>query len=262
MVAGDEGRVLTVEFDDVTRVVPMGSSIEFGREPTPAVGEATFADTTTAVVLGANDPTVSRIHGRLEPLADRWEATSTGTYVGLLIHDLESSAMLDVPVGVGPIGIGFRSALVTIPTRTRYVFRVDAPYLGYRGRQPAVSPTEISSATERVVPESACFDSHGRPLRWFQVLVALCEPRLRGPVGPLTLPSDAEIRRRLAMGTSSFDRAFSRARQELGFEPYTNMVRLAMATTAVQQGVVRPEHLALLGHDDDASSTLGRHDDL
>ena len=240
-MADRRSRSLVTTCHDDTNVVGIGSMLEFGRQPD---GELNSSETST-LIIGSGDPTVSRIHGRLQAHADRWEVTSTGTYVGVLVHDLESTAMLEVPVGVGPIGIGFRSALVTIPTRVRHVFKVEAAYLPDREFRDAPA-TSVSAATERIVPESACFNRSGRPLRWFQVLVALCEPRLRGPVGPLTLPSDAEIRQRLSMGTSSFDRAFSRARRELGFEPYTNMVRLAMATSAVQQGVVRPEHLDLL----------------
>lgn len=227
--------VLRVQIDDDVFFVDPGDTFAFGRSEVLGI-------------LGEGDSTVSRTHGIISNYADRWEVTSTGSYFGFLIHDVESAATLEVPVGTGPIGVPFNSVVIVIPARKRYVLTVDAPH-----RQPEFRPAQTGStaATEQIVPEEACFDGKGRALRWFQVLVALCEPRLLLERGPVTIPSDAAIRHRLGMGSSSFDRAFARARSELGFERYTPLVRVAMMNVAIHQGVVRPEHLALLPDPDE-----------
>ena len=173
--------------------------------------------------------------------------TSVGSYVGFLVHDVNSAATLEIPPGTGPVGVPFQSAVMVVPARTRYVFTVEAPHVSARQQPTTMQDSTVrAAATEQVIPENACFGRDGAPLRWFQVLIALCEPRFLLGKGPVVIPSDGAIRHRLGMGVSSFDRAFARARTELGFEPYTHLVRVAMMNTAIHQSIVRPEHLRLL----------------
>ncbi len=230
-------RTLRITIGEAHHQVEVSQEFLFGRDPGPGQ-------------LAIDDTTVSRVHGRITNLDDRWIVASTGSYLGFLIHDLDSAATLEVPAGVGQLSVPFRSAMVVVPARRRHLFTVTSPHNHESDDADGATPTTVA-ATERVVPQSACFDRDGRPLRWFQVLVALCEPRLTTERGGFLVPTDQEIRRRLGMGSSAFDRAFARARQELGFEPYTHLVRVAMATTAVHQGIVRPEHLVLLNADNE-----------
>lgn len=229
----EQSQHLHVHINDRSYSVSAGETFAFGRAGVPGL-------------LGESDSTVSRTHGLISNYVDRWEVTSVGSYVGFLMHDIESAATLEVPVGIGPIGVPFTSVMIVVPARNRYALTVEAPHQNRGHDLPDLGRRGTAAATEQIIPESACFDRNGRMLRWFQVLVALCEPRLLLNSGPVVIPSDAAIRHRLGMGSSSFDRAFSRARTELGFEPYTHLVRVAMMNVAIHQGVVRPIHLDLL----------------
>ncbi len=227
---------LTVTVHEQSHQVPVGGEFRFGRNPGPGQ-------------LGADDSTVSRVHGCIYNESECWSITSTGSFFGFVIHDLNSASTLEVPAGAGPFTMPLRSVMIVVPGRHRHVLAVSSPHpLTERNPSPDAVPELATNAgaTEPVVAKHACFGRDGRPLRWFQVLVALCEPRLRAEGGGIVVPTDQEIRRRLGMGSSSFDRAFARARQELNFEAYTPMVRVAMATTALHQGIVEPADIALL----------------
>ncbi len=90
-------------------------------------------------------------------------------------------------------------------------------------------------------------DGRGRVYRWYQVLVARCEPRLSTPPEDY-IPSNAQIAKRLGFAQHQGHRgaARPRIRDELGFERFSEPVRLAAVTIAINQGLVTPADLAVL----------------
>ena len=213
-----------------------GGALEFGRADGPGC-------------ITESDRTVSSHHGTIRHEGDSWSITSTGSYLGALVHDVSTAAGFELPVGVGPVTVPFAHAIVTVVGReARHALSVRGPVAPQVG-----GVSTGSGSTVPIVDRLSCMGRDGRPLRWFLVLVALCEHSLRDPAAPIgSVASDRQIRSRLAIGSSTLERAMTRAREELGFAPHTPQLRVVMATTAISQGVVTPADLELLDFLDDA----------
>lgn len=211
-------------------VVEDGESLDFGRTQ----GKGSITET---------DRTVSERHGTIHHLGETWAISSTGSFLGFSVHDVATAAAFEIPLGTGPVTVPFAHAIVVVAGReARHALSIQGP-VAAGGQRPGVR----SGSTVPIIDRSTCMASDGRPLRWFQVLTALCENALANPGMDIgSVASDSEIRARLGIGSSTLERALTRAREELGFAPHTPQLRVVMATTAIAQGVVTPADLKSL----------------
>ncbi|MEE9415323.1 MAG: hypothetical protein V3V01_08560 [Acidimicrobiales bacterium] len=193
--------------------------------------------------ITVSDRTVSEHHGTVHHFGGSWAITSTGSYLGFSVHDVATAAAFEIPLGAGPVTVPFAHAIVVVAGReARHALSIHGP-VATTDQQPSIG----SGSTVPIVDRAACVGRNGHPLRWFQVLTALCENALSNPGMALgSVASDNEIRKRLGIGSSTLERALTRARQELGFAPHTPQLRVVMATTAIAQGVVTPADLKSL----------------
>lgn len=220
-----------------------GSEVTFGRDP--------GAD----VVLA--DQRVPRLAGRIRAMSDYWLVSNLTCDHTYIVENPESSGefiklvprRLDMPVP-------FEFARVVIrpgaqpPTAGLAEFLVFAPQHSYLD-------TDASTRTGGD-PTVAAF-SLDESAKYFLVLVALCEPRLRDP-SSLVLPNAAEVRARLAgvehcvgMSAAAINTQIDYlARTKLRVRPSARGVSKAdwqreeLVRLALRFDVVREEHLALL----------------
>lgn len=210
-----------------------GETFDFGRNPGPGQ-------------LGPDDPTLSRTHGLIANYRDHWEATSTGSYVGFVVYDTESDDAIEVPAGSGPFTVPYRSAFIVIPAGRRYVLSIESPHEPGYVYRPAAAQSDFD-IRQQIVPDSNVLDRSGRPLPWFRVLIALCEPRLRCSNTTVAMPSDGALAQRLDITVDAVAEALDDARNRLGFEIWDALARHAMMNMVIHEGIVRAEHLDLLG---------------
>lgn len=204
---------------------------------------------------------VSRHAGQIHAERDYWlltNASATSTYV---IENLEGAGE-HIKVGPGRIEapIPFELSRLVLPTRDEpYALNVYAPQHGY------LDPRAPSggAATERPfsLDESA---------KYFLVLVALCEPRLREPATVRIPPSD-EVADRLSSSTMRMSRSAVDyhidylARAKLRLEPPSDgsgarleHKRESLVALALRFDLVREDHLALLPSGARADETSNR----
>ncbi|MEU7469879.1 serine/threonine protein kinase [Streptomyces sp. NPDC044984] len=245
-----------VQLPEATAVVPgetgrpgllhlgPGDVIEFGRG-VPGNG-------TTAVNLP--DPGISRRAGQLEAAGDYWRLSNFSRSMAYVVENLEGAGEY-ITVAPGRLGapVPFEFSRVVLPALTgSAAFKVFAPQHAYLGERPGDGAGEQTVHPFALDPTS----------KYFLVLVALCEPRLRDPSDP-ALPGAGDIVERLRPLDScrSLTRsavnyhidylAFAKLRLPHGDEttgdgPRTGAKRAQLAFMALRFGLVREEHLALL----------------
>lgn len=224
-----------------------GDVLAFGREPGPGT-------------IGADDRRVSRHHGDLEARADgTWSVTSRSERIGLVVYDHETPSRLHIPRRVGPVVVPFAHAFVVIEVEhSRHALEVTALGLdGWKGAWTSSHLSVTGGDTELAWDGDWGRTRHGQPRRWYQALVALCEPQLADPPDP-RVPSDIEVADRLGVKPSYVaKRLMTDARQALAFDSFTPNVRQAMVSVAISQGLVTPadrRFLDVTGVDDEVPS--------
>lgn len=102
--------------------------------------------------------------------------------------------------------------------------------------------------TEMVWNQSHFIDRRGNVRRWYQVLVALCEPRLRLPADTREerIPTNRQISMRLGISESTLKKYLDQLRDSFGFDTYTEQMRLAVVLIAISQGIVTVNDLSVL----------------
>lgn len=202
--------------------------------------------------VGADDRTVSRRHGVIAAADSHWTVQATGTRSGLVVYDHETPSRLLISRGVGPVVVPFASASVVIEVRLRrYSVTVQGPGApGWAGSW-ASARTEWSDAPapgETHVPWEIRWrdTSTGKPMRWYQTLVAMCEPFLLH-VPDAVVPSDAQIAQRIGTSVNVIQsRLMGEVRDQLGFDRYTPDLRRTMVSIAISQRLVTAADLAVL----------------
>ncbi|WP_416968743.1 serine/threonine protein kinase [Streptomyces sp. 4F14] len=216
-----------------------GDVAEFGRGDVPIV---------------LRDPGISRRAGRLEAADDYWRLSNFSRDTAYVVENLEGAGEY-LTVAPGRLGapVPFEFSRVVLPALNGTVdFKVFAPQHAY--------------LDERSVPGAGELTVHPYALdatsKYFLVLVALCEPRLRDP-GDSALPGVGDIVERLrslescrgltrsAVNYHIDYLAFAKLRLDVGEEPggdggRTGAKRARLASLALRFGLVREEHLALL----------------
>ncbi|MDG9720849.1 serine/threonine protein kinase [Streptomyces sp. DH24] len=200
------------------------------------------------------DPGVSRRAGQLEAAGDYWRLSNFSRSVSYVVENLEGAGEY-VTVSPGRLGapVPFEFSRVLLPALTgNAAFKVFAPQHAYLAEQPG------DGAGEQTVHPFALDPA----AKYFLVLVALCEPRLRDP-SDTALPGVGDIVERLRPLESCRDLtrsavnyhidylAFAKLRLDVGEEPAadgarTGAKRARLASLALRFGLVREEHLALL----------------
>ncbi|GAV40448.1 serine/threonine protein kinase [Streptomyces acidiscabies] len=216
-----------------------GDVAEFGRGDVPIV---------------LRDPGISRRAGRLEAAEDYWRLSNFSRDTAYVVENLEGAGEY-LTVAPGRLGapVPFEFSRVVLPSLGGTAdFKVFAPQHAY--------------LDERSTPGAGELTVHPYALdataKYFLVLVALCEPRIRDPADS-ALPGAGDIAERLrpldscrgltrsAVNYHIDYLAFAKLRLDVGEEPggdggRTGAKRARLASLALRFGLVREEHLALL----------------
>ncbi|UQW99576.1 serine/threonine protein kinase [Streptomyces sp. RerS4] len=213
---------------------------------------------TNPVELRLVDAAISRLAGEIRVTDDHWQLSNHSSTHSYLVENPEGAGeYLRVPPRRAAAPIPFEFARVVLPTRgsTPVSFQVFAPdhvYLEAGGA--GVGGRGHTTVTAYSLDETA---------RYFLVLVALCEPRLRDE-SPLAVPTTPEIVARLrghpacaaltARAVSAQIDYLADEKMRIGAptgagarrEARRNGKREALVGLALRFGLVREEHLALL----------------
>ncbi|MFF8322849.1 serine/threonine protein kinase [Streptomyces bobili] len=207
------------------------------------------------VSIVLSDPGISRRAGRLEAAEDYWRLSNFSRDTAYAVENLEGAGEY-ITVAPGRLGapVPFEFSRVVLPALSGTVdFKVFAPQHAYLDERS--SPGAGDSTVHPYALDATA--------KYFLVLVALCERRLRDPSDG-TLPSVGDIAERLrplescrkltrsAVNYHIDYLTFAKLRLDVGDEPgadgnaRTGAKRARLVSLALRFGLVREEHLALL----------------
>jgi hypothetical protein len=231
----DDGSVETILVQlpssaEVRRLRP-GEKLTFGRGPSSDI----LFDV----------PEVSRLAGEILAAEDFWLLSNFAHESAYVVENVEGGGEY---VKVRPrrvaAPIPFEISRLAIPAAGRTVdLIVYAPHHTFAG--PGPGPAGATTISPFPLDESA---------RYFQVLVALCEPRLRGE-SSVALPTLAEISERLSLTRAAVgyhvgylcdEKLRIRERVNLPESRRMEWKREALVSMALRYDLAREEHLALL----------------
>ncbi|MCX4904426.1 serine/threonine protein kinase [Streptomyces sp. NBC_00878] len=209
-------------------------------------------DAGPAVVL--SDPGVSRRAGRLEAAEDYWRLSNFSQTAGYVVENLEGAGeYITVAPGRLAAPVPFEFSRVVLPALNGTAdFKVFAPQHAYLDERSAPGAGDQTVNPFALDPTS----------KYFLVLVALCEPRLRAP-SDTALPGAGEIAERLRPLDSCRDLSRSAVNYHIDYLAFaklrldhgdtegeqngrTGAKRAQLVAAALRFGLVREEHLALL----------------
>jgi hypothetical protein len=143
------------------------------------------------VDLALPDRAVSRLAGEITAAGDHWSLTNYSRHHTYVVENPEGGGeFLKVPPGRLGAPVPFEISRVVLPARDgagTVLFQVFAPmhtYLDQASARPAAGEPTVAAFPLDVTA------------KYFLVLVALCEPRLRDE-SPVGIPTDAEVVARL-----------------------------------------------------------------
>ncbi|WP_328876948.1 serine/threonine protein kinase [Streptomyces sp. NBC_00299] len=203
------------------------------------------------------DPGISRRAGRLEAAEDYWRLSNFSSDCAYVVENLEGAGeyMTVAPRRLGA-PVPFEFSRVVLPALSGTAeFKVFAPQHAFLDER---SMPGAGAGEQTVLPYALDVTA-----KYFLVLVALCEPRLReGSDGALPGAGDIAERLRPLESCRGLTRsavnyhidylAFAKLRLDVGEEPgadgngRTGAKRARLALLALRFGLVREEHLALL----------------
>jgi hypothetical protein len=201
-----------------------------------------------AVDIELRHPAVSRLAGGIRAIDTYWALTNLSRSRTYVVENPEGGGeFIKVPPGRVDAPIPFEFGRIVLPAReTSMSLLVFAPAHSFL--RPFVPGPEFSGTETR---SAFTLDPTSK---YFLVLVALCEPRLRDPSTPV-IPTVPQIIDRLGgSGLTPSAVAFHikylattklRVRQE-GVEGRADWQRAALVSQALRFDLVRAEHLALL----------------
>jgi hypothetical protein len=215
-----------------------GAEITFGRGADGVVVDLVLAD-----------PAVSRLAGRVHAVEDHWRLSNLSRSTTYVVENPEGGGeFVKVPPGRIGAPISFEIAQVHLPVENgSVVFTVMAPEHVYAS--PAVASFQIGQHGE----ETTLAHSLDPTAKYFLVLVALCENRLRDASSPV-IPTVPEILARLAghgLTRSGVNfhidyLAREKLRVKAPSERKADWQRAALVSVALRFDLVREEHLRLL----------------
>jgi len=192
-------------------------------------------------------PTCRKPHaaGRIIAYHDHWRIDNLSRTAMLVVEDMENPChLITVPASRLATTVSFELARVT---------NYGTPLVNIFGPEPA-------HAADCIAPCPAHTSASGtweidRRAAYFAVLLALCEPRLRGDQYSL-LPTSADIaislkRRGIDLSSAAVDTQIEYLVQRLSIRPSERAARrgptwrkLALAQFAIRHGLVLPDDLA------------------
>jgi hypothetical protein len=186
---------------------------------------------------------VSRLAGELAAAEDYWLITNLSGETTYVVDNPEGGGEY---ITVAPRRIAapvpFEFARVSLPARGRPAeFLVFAPQHAYA--EPGAAPDGDRTVAAFSLDETA---------KYFLVLVALCEPRLRDGAS-VALPTADEIADRLALSRAAVNHhidylAVEKLRVKAPERGRLDSKREALVAIALRYGIVRDEHRRLLRH--------------
>ncbi|WP_326691587.1 serine/threonine protein kinase [Streptomyces sp. NBC_01795] len=218
-----------------------GETAEFGR-----------GEPGSPVEVALSDPGVSRHAGQITAAEDYWRLSNYSGHVTYVVENMEGAGEhIKVPPGRLGAPVPFEFSRVVLPSREGAAsFKVFAPEhayldagLGFRAGEPTQSPFALDQTS-----------------KYFLVLLALCEPRLRDPSSG-AIPGVGEVLDRLRPLEGCEDLTRSavnyhieylatvklRLREDTEERPAgTSRKRAELVALALRFDLVREEHLALL----------------
>jgi hypothetical protein len=184
---------------------------------------------------------VSRLAGELTAAEDYWLITNLSAETSYVVDNPEGGGEY---ITVAPRRIAapvpFEFARVSLPTRERPAeFLVFAPQHAYA--DPGVAPDGSPTVAAFSLDETA---------KYFLILVALCEPRLRDSAS-VALPTADEIAERLELTRAAVNHhidylAIEKLRVKAPEPGRLDSKREALVAVALRYGLVRDEHRRLL----------------
>jgi len=197
-----------------------------------------------SVDLVLADPAVSRLAGRVHAVEDHWRLSNLSRATTYVVENPEGGGeFVKVPPGRIGAPISFEIAQVHLPVENgSVVFTVMAPEHVYAAPDAAHTGEETTLA-----------HSLDPTAKYFLVLVALCENRLRDASSPV-IPTVPEILDRLAghgLTRSGVNfhidyLAREKLRVKAPSERKADWQRAALVSVALRFDLVREEHLRLL----------------
>lgn len=247
--SGESGIMIALP-DQAARTTQEPVAVPDGREVT--FGRGSAGD---PVDLPLDDPSGEPVAGTILPTEGFWRITnlsSTRSYV--VENDEGGGEYLRVPPGRRGMPVPFTRARVTVPSARGLVsLTVTAP-------EPDLGPARAAPVPPDPPENVFSIDVNAK---YFLVLLALCEPRLR-EASSQEMPGTSEIVRRLrglepcrsiTRAAVNFHIDYLARRKfrvrgtpgaEPGSRPRANWQREAIIATALRFGVVRDDHLTLL----------------
>ena len=193
------------------------------------------------VDIALADRGVSRLAGELTAAEDYWLITNLSAEATYVVDNPEGGGEY---ITVAPRRIAapvpFEFARVSLPARERPTeFLVFAPQHAYA--QPGASRGGDPTVAAFSLDETA---------KYFLILVALCEPRLRDSTS-VALPTADEIAERLALTRAAVNHhidylAIEKLRVKAPEPRRLDSKREALVAVALRYGIVRDEHRRLL----------------
>ncbi|MEU7318058.1 serine/threonine protein kinase [Streptomyces sp. NPDC007083] len=203
------------------------------------------------VQVALPDPGVSRLAGRITAAEDYWRLSNYSGHVTYVVENMEGAGE-HVKVAPGRLGapVPFEFSRVVLPSRDGEVrFKVFAPEHAYQDGDSgtgAGEPTQSPFALDRTA-------------KYFLVLLALCEPRLRDPSSG-ALPGVSEILERLRPLESCRELTRSAVNYHIEYLATVKLrlrgeeeggtgnhhKRAELVALALRFDLVREEHLSLL----------------
>lgn len=211
--------------------------------------ELTFGRGEVDLVL--DDPGVSRLAGRIRAAGDHWLISNLSRGSTYVVENPEGAGeFVKVPPRRLAMPVPFEFSRVVLPTRTSTVdFLVFAPSHLYA--DPDIPADQVGEATMLPFPLDVT-------AKYFLVLVALCEPRLRDAAA-VAIPTVPEIIDRLSGLESCRDLSRSAVNFHIDYLAGTKLrvkepgegakadwQRAALVSLVLRFNLVREEHLALL----------------
>lgn len=197
------------------------------------------------------DPGVSRHAGRITAAEDYWRLSNYSKHVTYVVENMEGAGEhIKVPPGRLGAPVPFEFSRVVLPSRDGEVhFKVFAPehmYLDAGFGAGAGEPTQSPFALDQTS-------------KYFLVLLALCEPRLRDPSSG-AVPGVSEVLERLRPLPGCHDLTRSAVNYHIEYlatvklrlrgdeerSAGTSRKRAELVSLALRFDLVREEHLALL----------------
>jgi hypothetical protein len=204
-----------------------GETLRFGRD--------------AGVDIALDHPGVSRLAGELTAAADYWLLSNLSAEATYVVDNPEGGGEY---IAVAPRRIAapvpFEFARVSLPTPERPAeFLVFAPQHAYA--EPGAAPGGEPTVAAFSLDETA---------KYFLILVALCEPRLRDSAS-VALPTADEIAARLGLTRAAVNHhidylAIEKLRVKTPEPGRLDSKREALVAVALRYAIVRDEHRRLL----------------